>query len=213
LKVLLLDEGSAATTDNAEGCRWGRSTYPGAVASRSSAGTQKFRGAGRSESPAKEHLPTADASRHGPDCPVIVRSSRRTTQLLQRKSPANAAFLRAAEGIRTLDLLHGKQYYGPGYHEAPPANARIRARGRRQRQTANSRRLPRVWAPNRHPVVSPREHLPFHLIGVARGYPQMQERGVSRSRAARRLVLVRYERLRPACFDGGASARSRLYVR
>ena len=112
--MLLLDEGSAATTDNAEGCRWGRSTYPGAVASRSSAGTQKFRGAGRSESPAKEHLPTADASRHGPDCPVIVRSSRRTTQLLQRKSPANAAFLRAAEGIRTLDLLHGKQYYDPG---------------------------------------------------------------------------------------------------
>jgi hypothetical protein len=28
LRVLLLDEGSAATTDKAEGCRWGRSTYP-----------------------------------------------------------------------------------------------------------------------------------------------------------------------------------------
>jgi hypothetical protein len=28
LRVLLLDEGSTATTDKAEGCRWGRSTYP-----------------------------------------------------------------------------------------------------------------------------------------------------------------------------------------
>jgi hypothetical protein len=28
LRVLLLDEGSIATTDKAEGCRWGRSTYP-----------------------------------------------------------------------------------------------------------------------------------------------------------------------------------------
>jgi len=26
--VLLLDGGGAATTDKAEGCRWGRSTYP-----------------------------------------------------------------------------------------------------------------------------------------------------------------------------------------
>jgi hypothetical protein len=28
LRVLLLDEGSTATTDKAEGGRWGRSTYP-----------------------------------------------------------------------------------------------------------------------------------------------------------------------------------------
>ena len=28
LRVLLLDEGSIATTDKAAGCRWGRSTYP-----------------------------------------------------------------------------------------------------------------------------------------------------------------------------------------
>ena len=64
---------------------------------------------GRSESPAKKHLPTADASRRGHDCPVIVRCRRRSTRLLQRKSPANLDFSRAAEGIRTLDLLHGKQ--------------------------------------------------------------------------------------------------------
>src|SRR5215208_6469316 len=55
LSLLLLDEGSIATTDKAEGCRWaGAPTRRGR--SRSSAGTQKFQGAGRSESPAKERL-------------------------------------------------------------------------------------------------------------------------------------------------------------
>jgi hypothetical protein len=45
---------------------------------------------------------------------------------------------------------------------------------------------------------------------VLHGEPGIGEsRLLSRSRAARRLVLVRYERLRPACFDGGASAGSR----
>jgi hypothetical protein len=72
LRVLLLDEGCIATTEKAEGCRWGRApTRRGR--SRSAAGTQKFQGAGRPGSPAEGHLPTADASRRGHDCPVIVR--------------------------------------------------------------------------------------------------------------------------------------------
>jgi hypothetical protein len=34
---------------------------------------------------------------------------KRTSRLRTRKRPANAGLLKAAEGIRTLDLLHGKQ--------------------------------------------------------------------------------------------------------
>jgi hypothetical protein len=49
-----------------------------------------------------------------------------------------------------------------------------------------------------------RENLSFHLIGVAPGFQQMQEQGVSRSCAGRRPVLVLSERVagrdRDACF-------------
>jgi hypothetical protein len=51
--VLLLDEGSVAITDKGGGVPVGQEHLRGAVDSRSSAGTQKFQGAGRSESPAK----------------------------------------------------------------------------------------------------------------------------------------------------------------
>jgi hypothetical protein len=42
--------------------------------------------------------------------PVSVRRRRRTSRLRYEKDLQMQAFSRAAEGIRTLDLLHGKQF-------------------------------------------------------------------------------------------------------
>ena len=59
--------------------------------------------------PAKEQLPSADASRRGHDCPVIVGDADALLDCYNEKDLQMQAFSEAAEGIRTLDLLHGKQ--------------------------------------------------------------------------------------------------------
>ena len=73
LRVRLLDEGSTATTAKAEGYRWGRApTRRGRLSIRLQ-GRRRSKVLVAPESPAKQHLPTASASRHRHDCPVIVR--------------------------------------------------------------------------------------------------------------------------------------------
>ena len=58
------------------------------------------------------------------------------------------AFLRAAEGIRTLDLLHGKQNGRRQCRANIPANERFLATGRSRTLPGIYREITGVWVVN-----------------------------------------------------------------
>jgi hypothetical protein len=106
--VLLLDEGSTATTDKAEGCRWGRSTP-----ARSTLDPLQGRRSSKVLVARNRLLKSTFRPRPRVATDTIVQSLSGDADALldcyNEKALQMQAFLRAAEGIRTLDLLHGKQ--------------------------------------------------------------------------------------------------------
>ena len=124
--VLLLDEGSTATPDKAEGGRWGTSTYPArsiSILCRDAEVPRCW-----SLGIACERAP----SERGCESPR-TRLSGGADALLDcynEKGLQMQAFLEAAEGIRTLDLLHGKRHVGEGNTHTIPAQRHLsRERG------------------------------------------------------------------------------------
>ena len=85
----------------------------------------------RFESPPKmpAHRSPSQGRSHGWDgrhCPMIVRRRRRTNRLRRTKKTCKCRpFREAAEGIRTLDLLHGKQNMQGRLLRNMPAKGRV----------------------------------------------------------------------------------------
>ena len=130
LRVLLLDEGSIATTDKAEGCRWGRSTYP----ARSTLDPLQGRRSSKVLVARNRLLRAPFRARPRVAADTIVQSLSGDADALldcyNEKDLQTRAFGRAAEGIRTLDLLHGKQSAGLGAERNIPANRPLLPRER-----------------------------------------------------------------------------------
>jgi hypothetical protein len=120
--VLLLDEGSTATTDKAEGCRWGRSTYP----ARSTLDPLQGRRSSKVLVARNRLLKSTFRPRPRVATDTIVESlssaADAPADCAERKDLQMEAFLQAAEGIRTLDLLHGKRNVGSVRRLNVPAN-------------------------------------------------------------------------------------------
>jgi hypothetical protein len=93
-----------------------------------------------SQMPANTRLRSATRVGRSRQSAFSPQLRRRTARLMTRKRPANAGLSRAAEGIRTLDLLHGKQ------------NVQCRTK------TAAKPRVCRQSAPATIPLRSPGNH-------------------------------------------------------
>jgi hypothetical protein len=107
--VEVADEGGIATTDKAEGCRWGRSTYP----ARSTLDPLQGRRSSKVLVARNRLLKSIFRPRPRVAADTIVQSLSGDADALldcyNEKVLQMQAFFEAAEGIRTLDLLHGKQ--------------------------------------------------------------------------------------------------------
>jgi hypothetical protein len=126
----LLDEGSIATTDKAGGCRWGTSTYP-------EVDLDPLQGRRSSKVLIARNRLLKSTFRPRPRvaADTIVQSLSGDADALldcyNEKGLQIQAFSRAADGIRTHDLLHGKQFVGLGARaECPCKSATSAARAR-----------------------------------------------------------------------------------
>jgi hypothetical protein len=85
-------------------------------------------------------------------CPLRARRRKRTSRLRTQERPANADLLkRAAEGIRTLDLLHGKQYVRwptPCEYACKPAVSGFLGTCGPRRLPGFHREITRIWVAN-----------------------------------------------------------------
>jgi hypothetical protein len=76
---------------------------------RPSAGAEKDFGSDEPQSACKERVFLETTDDRPAESPVSVRHDATHLPTAPTKSPATAGLSKAAEGIRTLDLLHGKQ--------------------------------------------------------------------------------------------------------
>jgi hypothetical protein len=74
-----------------------------------------------------------------------------------KRTCKSQVFVKRLKGFEPSTFCMASSSYRTGHDQEPPANARMSAGRRCQRQSREVTRLPGVWAPNGHPGLSPQE--------------------------------------------------------